>query len=55
MPVVIAFVLGILVTGLIMYIVHLRDTIKRQQTMIIDLENEVRELLASKSESDAVH
>lgn len=55
MYIAIAFVLGILACALIMYIGSLKDTINRQNLHIQDLEHQLTELLAERTDKDTVH
>jgi uncharacterized protein YoxC len=53
--IVLAFILGVLVCALIIYISNLKETIKRQQEQIVDMENQLRELLLERTGRDSLH
>jgi len=53
--IVLAFILGVLVCALIIYISNLKETIKRQQEQIVDMENQLRELLLERTGRDSIH
>lgn len=51
----VAFILGVLVCAFLMYILNLKETIQRQRSHILDLEAQIKELLAEKSNREHVH
>jgi len=55
MYIVIAFILGALACALIMYISSLKQTIKYQSEQILDLENQLRNLLAERTDRESIH
>jgi len=53
--IVLAFILGVLVCAGIMYISSLKQTIQYQRDQIHDLENQLRNLLAERSDRESIH
>jgi len=53
--IVIAFILGILACALIIYVSNLKETIRRQQAHILDVEAQLKNVLSERSEHDSVH
>jgi len=51
----IAFILGALVCAVIMYISSLKQTIRYQTEQIVDLENQLRNLLAERTDRESIH
>jgi predicted Holliday junction resolvase-like endonuclease len=51
----IAFILGALVCAAIMYISSLKQTIRYQTEQIVDLENQLRNLLAERTDRESIH
>lgn len=53
--IILAFILGVLVCALVIYITNLKETIRRQREHILDIEARLRELSAEQLDRDSIH